>query len=228
MDGIIKMLDRSLDYISHELIDNTIYITVASNKKELQCPICGNERNKVHSRYPKRFQDLPIQGKKVIVLLKNRNMFCVNESCDRYTFSEKFDFLDSKAKKTKRLIEEIVRVSLTQSSVSASKYLNETTVDIKKSSICNYLKKTIQINKEKVTHICIDDFSIKKRHTYGTIMIDINTRCIIDILNSRDTQNVAEWLKEYPNLKFIVRDGLMSISWTPKVKFFRLQSLLKL
>ena len=38
-------------------------------------------------------------------------------------------------------------------------------------------------------------------------MIDINTRCIVDILNSRDTQDVAKWLKEYPNLKLIVRDG---------------------
>ena len=41
-------------------------------------------------------------------------------------------------------------------------------------------------------------------------MIDINTRCVIDILNSRDSQDVAKWLKEYPNLKFIVRDGSTS------------------
>ena len=41
-------------------------------------------------------------------------------------------------------------------------------------------------------------------------MIDINTRCIIDILNSRDTQDVAQWLKEYPNLNLIVRDGSTS------------------
>lgn len=41
-------------------------------------------------------------------------------------------------------------------------------------------------------------------------MIDINTRCVIDILNSRDSQDVAKWLKEYPNLKVIVRDGSTS------------------
>lgn len=73
-------------------------------------------------------------------------MFCVNENCKRYTFSEQFEFIDTKAKKTKRLIEEIIRVSLTQSSISSAKYLTETTVDIKKSSICNYLKKN-NINK---------------------------------------------------------------------------------
>lgn len=41
-------------------------------------------------------------------------------------------------------------------------------------------------------------------------MIDINTKCIIDILDSRDTQDVTKWLKEYPNLKVIVRDGSIS------------------
>lgn len=144
MESIIKMLDTSLEYISHELIDNTLYITVNSNKEALRCPNCGTLTNKVHSRYPKSFQDLPIQGKKVIILLKNRNMFCINKDCSRYTFSETFTFLDKKAKKTKRLIDEIIRVSLVQSSISASNYLSESTVEIKKSSICSYLKKNIK------------------------------------------------------------------------------------
>ena len=68
-------------------------------------------------------------------------MFCTNENCNKYTFAERFDFIDDKAKKTKRLIEEIIRISLTQSSISSSEYLIKTTVNIKKSSICNYLKK---------------------------------------------------------------------------------------
>ncbi|MDU7440578.1 MAG: transposase [Clostridium sp.] len=68
----------------------------------------------------------------------------------------------------------------------------------------------MKIDKEKITHICINDFAIRKRHAYGTVMINIKTRCIIDILNSRDTQDVANWLKEYPNLKVIVQDGSIS------------------
>ena len=161
----------------------------------------------MHSKYQKSFQDLPIQGKKVIIVLKNKNMFCVSHDCQRYTFSEKFSFLNLKAKKTKRLIDEIIRISLTHSSISAAKYLSETTVDIKKSSICNYLKKTFQINKENIRYICIDDFAIKKRKSYGTIMIDVETSCIVDLLESRDMEDVSKWLKEYPNIKIVIRDG---------------------
>ena len=134
-------LDKSLDYVSHELIKDTLYITVVSNLITNKCPKCSVKSNKVHSRYQKSFQDLPIQGKKVIIIIKNRNFFCINKECDKYTFSEEFSFIDPKAKKTRRLIDEIVRVSLNQSSLSAARYLSETTAKVKKSSICNYLKK---------------------------------------------------------------------------------------
>lgn len=35
MESIIKMLDTSLEYVSHELIDKTLYIIVALTKKDL-------------------------------------------------------------------------------------------------------------------------------------------------------------------------------------------------
>ncbi|MCG4581006.1 ISL3 family transposase [Clostridium cochlearium] len=62
-------------------------------------------------------------------------------------------------------------------------------------------------NKEKITKICIDDFAIKKGHTYGTIMIDIESHKIIDIIFSRENNDVSEWLKSYPNIKVVSRDG---------------------
>lgn len=140
MGSIIKMLDTSLEYKSHDLIDNTLYITVISKNEGLRCPICNTLTNKVHFRYLKTFHDLPIQCKKVIILIKNPNMFCIIKDCPKYTFSEAFTFLDAKTKKTKRLIDEVICVSLTQSSILASAYLSESTVSIRKSSICNYLK----------------------------------------------------------------------------------------
>lgn len=38
-------------------------------------------------------------------------------------------------------------------------------------------------------------------------MIDLETHCIVDIIDSRETDTVAAWLKEYPNIEIIVRDG---------------------
>ena len=38
-------------------------------------------------------------------------------------------------------------------------------------------------------------------------MIDIKTNRIIDILNSRESSDVAKWLKSFPNRKIVSRDG---------------------
>lgn len=63
------------------------------------------------------------------------------------------------------------------------------------------------IDKNKVTKVCIDDFAIKKRQRYGTIMVDIETHKIIDLIPSRDLEDVIAWLKTFPNLKIVSRDG---------------------
>lgn len=46
MDEFIKLLDPSLDYISHEIIGDTIFIRVASNREEAVCPYCGHASSK--------------------------------------------------------------------------------------------------------------------------------------------------------------------------------------
>lgn len=63
------------------------------------------------------------------------------------------------------------------------------------------------VDKVLVTKICVNDFAFRKRYSYGTVMVDLDTHRIIDILPSRDTKLVEEWLKTYPNLQVISRDG---------------------
>jgi len=141
MDDFIKALDECLDYVSHEIIDDFINITVKSNRQEAVCPFCGRPSSKVHSTYPRGFQDLPIMGKKTIILMDNRKMFCNNPDCDHKTFAERFSFLGDNAYRTNRLEDEVLRVSLNCSSVAASSLLSESTVVIGKSAICKLIKK---------------------------------------------------------------------------------------
>lgn len=53
----------------------------------------------------------------------------------------------------------------------------------------------------------MDDFAIRKRYTYGTIMIDIKSHRVIDLIPSRDAMDVTACLKEYPHLRVVSRDG---------------------
>ena len=63
------------------------------------------------------------------------------------------------------------------------------------------------VDKSTITKVCVDDFAFRKRYTYGTVMVNLETHRIVDLIDSRETKKVEEWLKTYPNLKVISRDG---------------------
>jgi transposase len=52
----------------------------------------------------------------------------------------------------------------------------------------------------------VDDFAWKKRFTYGTILVDLERRKIIDVLADRESATVEAWLKEHPEVEFVSRD----------------------
>ncbi|NCB40239.1 MAG: hypothetical protein EOM80_15880 [Erysipelotrichia bacterium] len=55
--------------------------------------------------------------------------------------------------------------------------------------------------------VCIDDFALKKRKSYGTVMVDIEKHKIVDLISSRDRKDVEAWLGTFPNIKIVSRDG---------------------
>lgn len=136
MEELIKLLDKDLEYVSHELIEDTFYINVSSKKGTVECPFCGNPTSSAHSYYERSFGDLPLQGKSVVVCLKTRRMLCDNPDCSHTTFAERYSFLSENAKQTNRLKEHIIDIALETSSVAAAEVLERNAIKTSKSTIC--------------------------------------------------------------------------------------------
>lgn len=49
----------------------------------------------------------------------------------------------------------------------------------------------LNVNKSNIKKICIDDFATKKRETYETVMIDIDTHRIFDMINSKEYDDIV-------------------------------------
>lgn len=141
MEELISLLDRNLKYESYEIEGEELFIYVSSLREIGICPYCGQPSGQVHSHKVRTLKDLPMQGRKVKILLDQRKYFCKNKLCTKKTFAERFAFFEPSATTTNRLREEILRVALTQSSVAAARYLRNSVVEVGKSTICNMLKK---------------------------------------------------------------------------------------
>ncbi len=63
------------------------------------------------------------------------------------------------------------------------------------------------VDKLAVRKICVDDFAIRKRFSYGTVMVDLESHKIVDMIPSRDVADVERWLREFPNVEVVSRDG---------------------
>jgi transposase len=112
MDSLIKTADPNFKYVRHETENGVMRIFVKSTRQEAQCPYCGGVSDKVHSLYFRKFRDLPIQDKKVEIVIDNRKFFCLNPDCAHKTFAESFECLPKMGRRSRRLTEAIMEIRL--------------------------------------------------------------------------------------------------------------------
>ena len=52
----------------------------------------------------------------------------------------------------------------------------------------------------------IDDWAFKKGLRYGTILVDLERHCPIDLLPDRQVETVKQWLAQHPTIEIVTRD----------------------
>lgn len=179
----------SITSVDHD--DSSLYIKMRSKTHSFKCPECAQETETYHGTYLRKVQDLPILGKTTRLHITANEYVCKNESCSKVTFVEDFDgFLSYYGRMTERCADFICTLAM-ETSCEGCSICRAMNLQISGDSVIRLLTKRyrLQSTPKCGSAIGVDDFAFKKRHTYGTIIVDQATHRPVAILDGRDGNN---------------------------------------
>jgi transposase len=59
---------------------------------------------------------------------------------------------------------------------------------------------------DKVVHLGLDDFSLRRGRTFGTVLVDLQRQQIVDLLPDRQNDTAAAWMQTHPEITHVSRD----------------------
>jgi transposase len=188
--------------------DDEGFILEVRSQSNAHCPECGTRSRSFHSFYGRHLQDLPYQGLPVRLRVKARRFRCRNLSCSRKIFVERLpDIARSRARQTDRLREIIRCAGFVAGGLPASRLLKRLAIIISDDTVLRLVKLRPSRNAgNTVRCLGVDDWAWRKGQQYGTILVDLERHCVIDLLPERSAESLAEWLTNNPTVCVISRD----------------------
>ena len=199
--------DLELCFDRTENGSDTPFLTIRSIQSSACCPACEARSARIHNRYTRLVTDLPRAGLPVKLVLAVRRFRCGSIACSRQIFAERFpSFVEPYARLSVRLQNVLKHVALTVGGEPGKRLLWVLGISASGDKLFG-LAYDAEIS-ASVSHriIGVDDFAFKRGETYGTVIVDLETRKPVELLPDRSARALATWLESRTGIKVISRD----------------------
>jgi transposase len=200
-------LPLGLDIASISVEQEELLVSVIACAPSGRCPLCLQEAVRVHSRYRRIVADLPSGGRRVLLALLMRKFFCDTIQCPRRIFTERLpDFIQPWARITDRLCRTLEAIGFATSGEAGSRLAPQVGISVPPTTLLRRIMAYPIPAKVSVSHVGIDDFAFRRGRKYGTLLVDLDSHHIVDLLPDRTTQSAAAWLADHSEVEIISRD----------------------
>jgi transposase len=185
----------------------TVRILAHTTTLSQPCPTCGAVSVRVHSRYLRRLRDLPAGDQALELQLCVRRFRCMAPACSRCTFTERLpDLAPLHAQRTPRFAASLRDVGFACGGETGARLALRLRMRTSGDTILRILRATPPSELPPAEVVGIDDFALRRGRVYGTIVVDLTQRRIIDLLPDRTADTVATRLRAEPHVAIIARD----------------------
>ncbi|MBK1439660.1 ISL3 family transposase [Parapedobacter sp. ISTM3] len=193
--------------VSVDRLRDCINIYVESVQAQCLCPNCCLPAGKVHSYYTRRFSDLPAFGSPCTLFLKARKFRCRTDECPVKIFTERFgDHFSAYKRKTERLAKALYNLAIQNGGRPGERLCNLLSMPASDNTLLRLVHSAPMPERPNVTELGVDDWAMKKRDRYGSILVDLSTNKPIGLLPDREEDTLSGWLKAHPGIRTVSRD----------------------